>query len=150
MQDDKHEPTVRDVLEGKQRGDPVLSRLHDKFEREMSDELRRLDKIRADADAQVQGILATQAEQVRLAAQARAQMEADRIAREQATLEGIHAIRDAAVAAAAASDAREAASAEREARLVRMTEVLVRVTWGLAILAGLTLAATIAAIVLAA
>lgn len=80
----------------------------------------------------------------------RAQAHVDRLDVQLDTLDSTRAIEALARGAIAAAETRAAESAAREASVVRMTRTLVRVTWGIAAVAVLTLAAAIVTLVIAA
>src|SRR5262245_16971470 len=122
MEGSSNEPTMRDLIEGAQRGDPVMTRLLDGMTTRLTAERARLDKVSADFRVKAEAIVAEQME-------ARAQLERDRIERERATLEAIESIKNVAHASQAAAAARDEQSAEREQRMVRMTDTLVKITW---------------------
>jgi hypothetical protein len=141
---------MRDLIEGAERGDPVMTKLLEGMMGRITAEKNRLGVVTADFEAKGKAILAEhEAEMQRvaeerearsqLAAQAQAHMEADRIQRERATLDAIESIKTVAQAAATASAERERLAEEREHRMIRMTDTLVKITWVLVVLGLLTL-----------
>jgi hypothetical protein len=139
--EEEDESTLREVMEAATGSG--LGEIAANMAKDMQAEHDRLQLIKDDFATKAQAVLAEQEQQKRFAAQARAAMEADRVAREQATLEAIHAIRETAEASAKSSAEREKASTAREDRMVRMTDTLVKVTW---VLAALTLVTTVLAL----
>ena len=153
----EREPTLGDLIEGAERGDPVMTRLLESMMGRINAEQSRLDAITAEFEAKGNAIVAEheaamqqaaeeREAQARLAAEAQARIEADRIAREKATLDAIESIRSVAHAAATASAGREKTAEEREHRMLRMTDTLVKITWVLVVLGALTLVLTLVAV----
>lgn len=139
MAEDKR--TVREVLEGAQAGDASAMRMvdelakHDKQRKAITEEF--MAKIGTSFEEMERQRREQQAEldrQAQVVAQERAAIEADRIRREQATLEAIHSIKELAEGFSAAAAERERQSSEREDRMVTMTDNLVKLTRVLTVL----------------
>ena len=146
-----------DLINGAERGDPVMTRLLESMMERINAEHGRLDAIKAEFEAKGNAIVAEheaamqqaaeeRQAQARLAAEAQARVETDRIAREKSTLDAIESIRSVAHAAAVASAERETTAEAREHRMLLMTDRLVKITWVLVVLGVLTLVVTLIAV----
>jgi hypothetical protein len=111
--------------------------------------IARLDKQQEDDERALAAERAGLTGPARLAAEARARVEADRIIRERSTLEAIYAIQRVAEATAAAAEVRETAAAKREERMAAMTSGLLTITRRLFVVAAITLTASVGSLIAA-